>query len=380
MANSSGGLPPIRGALCVFETSLVSQADTKLLKANPTLASGDVVRSIDGAASANMDTLPTVTPASGKAVQVPCSVAEMTSSLLRITFSDIAGAEWCDQTITIQPKVLPTVVAAGTAQAVASGTITLPAGTTGDWNGCIAHVTSASTGAGQARRITAYNTGTLVATVSPAWDTTPTGTITVAVLADEAATAAILANAAAIKAKTDALPADPADASDIAALIATAQASLATIAGYTDTLEAASTTIQGYVDTLESRLPAALDGGRMPAVLAVTPPTAAEIDTALTAAHGSGSWAGSSGGVVGSGSVAYLPEAIVDENADPVDGAAVWVTLSADPQGTPVAGTVYTQANGLLADPFQLDPGNYYLQISLSRYQHKTVAFEVEAP
>ena len=180
MADSSGGLPPIRGALYLLSTSLVSQADTKLLQKNPTLASGDVIRSIDGAATANMDTLPTVTPAGGRRVQVLCSVAEMTCADLTIVMTDAAGAEWCSQTITIQPKVLPTVVAAGTAQAVASGTITLPSGTTGDWNGCIAHVTSASTGAGQARRITAYNTGTLVATVSPAWDTTPTGTITVA--------------------------------------------------------------------------------------------------------------------------------------------------------------------------------------------------------
>lgn len=195
MADSSGGLPPIRGALHQFYTSLVQQADTKLLKSGPTLASGDFKRSIDGGSVANLDTLPTVTPSASYGVLIALSVAEMTCSDLRITASDAAGAEWCDQTITIQPKVFPTVVAAGTAQAVASGTITLPSGTTGDWNGCIAHVTAATTGAGQARRITAYNTSTLVATVTPNWDTTPTGTITVAVLADEVATAAILARA-----------------------------------------------------------------------------------------------------------------------------------------------------------------------------------------
>lgn len=102
--------------------------------------------------------------------------------------------------------------------------------------------------------------------------------------------AAVDTEVAAIKAKTDNLPSDPADASDLAALIATAQASLNTIAGYTDSLEASAASlaaaiatvqgytdqVEGYTDTLET------------AVAAL--PTAAGINTVLTAAHGSGAW------------------------------------------------------------------------------------------
>ena len=191
MADGSGGLPPIRGALYVFDTSLVSQADTRLIQANPTLAAGDVVRSIDGAVSGNMDTLPTVTPAAGRGVQVKCSVAEMTCARLRITFTDAADAQWCSQTHTIEPQAWATVVAPGTAQAVAADTITLPTGTpAASYVGCAVLVTAATLGAGQARRIVSQ--AGLVCTLSHSWDTQPTGTVTCTVLAESAAAAAVI--------------------------------------------------------------------------------------------------------------------------------------------------------------------------------------------
>ena len=77
--------------------SLVSQADTKLFQSNPTLAAGDFKISIDGGAFANLATLPTVTPASGKAVKFSFSAAEMTGDNIIVMASDAAGAEWCDQ-------------------------------------------------------------------------------------------------------------------------------------------------------------------------------------------------------------------------------------------------------------------------------------------
>ena len=93
--------PPKRGVEYIFYVGLVSQADPKLLKANPTLAAGDVQISKDGGAFANLTTLPAVTPASGKAVKVTVSATEMTSDNATIVFSDAAGAEWCDLIINI---------------------------------------------------------------------------------------------------------------------------------------------------------------------------------------------------------------------------------------------------------------------------------------
>ena len=93
--------PPKRGVEYIFYVGLVSQADPKLLKANPTLAAGDVQISKDGGAFANLTTLPAVTPAGGKAVKVTVSATEMTSDNATIVFSDAAGAEWCDLIINI---------------------------------------------------------------------------------------------------------------------------------------------------------------------------------------------------------------------------------------------------------------------------------------
>jgi len=95
-------VPAKRGVEYIFYVSLVQQADTKLLQANPTLASGDVTISKDGGAFANLTTLPTVTPASGKAVKVTVSNTEMTADNVLILFSDAAGAQWCDLSINIQ--------------------------------------------------------------------------------------------------------------------------------------------------------------------------------------------------------------------------------------------------------------------------------------
>jgi len=94
-------LPPKRGVELIFYVGLVSQADTKTLQANPTLAAGDVKVSKDGGALANLTTLPAVTPASGKAVKVTLSATEMEADNLTVVFADASGAEWCDQLVHI---------------------------------------------------------------------------------------------------------------------------------------------------------------------------------------------------------------------------------------------------------------------------------------
>lgn len=95
-------LTPKKNAAYVFFAGLTDQADTKKLKANPTLATGDVKVSIDGGAFANVETLPTVAPAGGTSVQVSLSAAEMNGDNIVVAFIDAAGAEWCDSLVNIQ--------------------------------------------------------------------------------------------------------------------------------------------------------------------------------------------------------------------------------------------------------------------------------------
>lgn len=156
---------------------------------------------------------------------------------------------------------------------------------------------------------------------------------------------------AAIKAKTDNLPSDPADASDIAALFATnattlstISATLTTIAGYVDTevaaikaktdnlpgdpssaatiatsfsaVSASLVTIASYIDTEVAAIKAKTDNiPAIPAsqgdvttvetaVGALAIPTTAAINTALTTAHGSGSWQQGAGSSLTDNSIA----------------------------------------------------------------------------
>lgn len=93
---------PKRATAYKFYVGLTDQANTKLLKANPTLAAGDVKVSKDGGAFANLTTLPSANPASGAAIMVDLSGTEMTADNVVVQFIDVAGAEWCDQLINIQ--------------------------------------------------------------------------------------------------------------------------------------------------------------------------------------------------------------------------------------------------------------------------------------
>lgn len=90
----------IAGQTFTFGVGLWQQADVRLLQAAPTIAAGDFQRSINGAAFANLDNLPTVTPAAGTRVQIILSAAETTAAAVGgeiwIRWVDAAGAEWCD--------------------------------------------------------------------------------------------------------------------------------------------------------------------------------------------------------------------------------------------------------------------------------------------
>ena len=98
----SSFVPPKKNAAFTFYVSLVSQADTKIMQANPTLAAGDVKVAVDDAAPGNLATLPAVDADFTKRVKVSLSAAEMNGDNITVIFSDAAGAEWCDQTINLQ--------------------------------------------------------------------------------------------------------------------------------------------------------------------------------------------------------------------------------------------------------------------------------------
>jgi hypothetical protein len=64
------------------------------LKSSPTLAAGDVKVRLDAGAFANVTTLPTAT---GKAVQLLLSSAEMNADIVTVVFSDQTDPpEWAD--------------------------------------------------------------------------------------------------------------------------------------------------------------------------------------------------------------------------------------------------------------------------------------------
>lgn len=85
-----------------FYVALVDQSNTKLTKANPTIASGDFKSSLDGGAFGNLATLPSANPASGRAIMIDLSAAEMNGANVVVQCVDAAGAEWCDLIVNIQ--------------------------------------------------------------------------------------------------------------------------------------------------------------------------------------------------------------------------------------------------------------------------------------
>lgn len=93
---------PKRGVAFKFYTGLVDQSNTKLLKANPTIASGDFQISKDGGAFANLTTLPSVNPAGSRAVMIDLSASEMAADNIVVQCVDASGAEWCEQMINLQ--------------------------------------------------------------------------------------------------------------------------------------------------------------------------------------------------------------------------------------------------------------------------------------
>lgn len=96
--------PPKKNSAYIIYTALIDQSNTKVFKSGPTLAAGDFKVSTDGAAFANLGTLPTNTP-SGTLIKISLSAGEMNGDNVSVACIDAAGSEWCDQLINIQTSV-----------------------------------------------------------------------------------------------------------------------------------------------------------------------------------------------------------------------------------------------------------------------------------
>ena len=93
---------PRKNTAYTFYISLVSQANTKIFRVNPTLAAADFNVAIDDAAPAALGTTPVVDADFTKRVKVALAAGEMNGDNITLICSDAAGAEWCDLTINIQ--------------------------------------------------------------------------------------------------------------------------------------------------------------------------------------------------------------------------------------------------------------------------------------
>lgn len=164
--------PPIRGQELILYVSLASQADPRLFQANPTLASGDVKISKDGGAEANLNTLPTVTPASGRHVKVTVSATEMDADNVKVVFSDAAGAEWCDLSLSIQPSSLGYTGTVNDASATTTSFKTTLGQADNFHNGAFVLFTDGAL-QGQSRKISTFANTNGVVTVATAFTSAP---------------------------------------------------------------------------------------------------------------------------------------------------------------------------------------------------------------
>lgn len=89
--------PPKSGEDFQIRIALQDMATPGSFKANPTIAAGDFKVDIDGAGFNNLTTTPSVSPASGIAVLLTLSAAEMTGGVISIQGIDqTSPKEWAD--------------------------------------------------------------------------------------------------------------------------------------------------------------------------------------------------------------------------------------------------------------------------------------------
>jgi len=224
----------------------------------------DTEVSQDGGAFADAAEEVTTVSGSNGLGYITLTGAEMNNSAVGVAFKVASGPK--ATLMTLFPRVLP-VLLSGTASAGASGSITLAAGAF-DLTGCIVRTTGGTGGGGtggannQARLITAYNTSTLVATVSPNWETTPDATTTYDILLTDLAVNAVTTRA--LRPTVDGRTLDVSSGGE-------AGLDWANIGSPTTTQNLSGTSVKTATDVetdtqdIQSRLPAALVSGRIDA-------------------------------------------------------------------------------------------------------------------
>lgn len=94
--------PPKKNEDFKIRISLEDYASPGNLKSSPTIAAGDFKVAIDGAALANLTTLPSVSPASSVLVLIELSASEMNGDVISVVCIDqTASKEWADLVFSI---------------------------------------------------------------------------------------------------------------------------------------------------------------------------------------------------------------------------------------------------------------------------------------
>ena len=89
--------PPIKNQDFLIRVGLEDMATAGSLKASPTIASGDFKVDIDGGGFTNLATLPSVSPAAGRAVLITLSASEMNGDVITVQCVDqTSPKEWTD--------------------------------------------------------------------------------------------------------------------------------------------------------------------------------------------------------------------------------------------------------------------------------------------
>lgn len=94
--------PPKSGEDFIFFVALTDMAAPGSYKANPTIAAGDFKVAKNGGALANLNTLPSVSPASSIWVMITLSATEMTTDNVSVQAIDqTSPKEWADFAVNI---------------------------------------------------------------------------------------------------------------------------------------------------------------------------------------------------------------------------------------------------------------------------------------
>lgn len=94
--------PPVKNEDFKIRIALEDFASPGSFKSNPTISAGDFKVAVDGAALANLTTLPSVSPASSVLVLLELSAGEMNGDVITIVGIDqTSPKEWSDFVISI---------------------------------------------------------------------------------------------------------------------------------------------------------------------------------------------------------------------------------------------------------------------------------------